>query len=254
MTNSTYVPLQGALNLRDIGGYAADGGRIRRGVVFRSDHLSTLTEADLDTIDQLGIRSVFDFRGQHEIELQPSRLWPSVNNHVLVPITGDTVQEKTFVERVVARELTRVTDTEVGASYITMLEQRGYRFATVLESIAQTDQRPILFHCTAGKDRTGLAAALIHGLCGVSREDIVYDFELSNTYRLPSRISELRAQFEQLGIDIEPLVPAISAPPQAMHMALDHLDAKHGGVREYLTHSLGLNAHQVDAIRSALIE
>lgn len=254
MTDSTHIPLEGALNLRDIGGYTADGGRVRRGIVFRSDNLNTLTDADLETFDRLGIRSVFDFRGPREIELQPSRLWRSVSNHVNLPITGDTVQEKTFIERVMSGELREVKVDEVGANYVTILENRCDKFAAVLTSIASSERRPILFHCTAGKDRTGLAAALIHGLCGVSREDIVHDYGLSDKFRLASRKAALRERFEPHGIDIEPLIPAISAPRQAMHIALDHLESEHGGIHAYVIKSLGIDQQTVNTIREVLIE
>jgi protein-tyrosine phosphatase len=254
VAESTHIPLEGALNLRDLGGYQADGGHFRRGIVFRSDNLNTLTDADLAKIDGLGIRSVFDFRGPREIEQQPSRLWSSVSNHVSLPITGDTVQEKTFIERVLAGELTEVRVDEVGANYVTILEDRGDRFAHVLTSIAAEDHSPILFHCTAGKDRTGLAAALIHGLCGVSREDIVHDYGLSDKYRLGPRKAELTAQFEPHGIDIEPLIPGISAPIEAMQMALDHLESQHGGIRAYVIKSLGVDERTVDNIRKVLID
>jgi protein-tyrosine phosphatase len=249
----THIPLEGALNLRDIGGYTADGGTVRRGLVFRSDNLNTLTDNDLATINALGIRSVFDFRGDREVELQPSRLWDSVDNHVHLPIAGDTVQEKTFVEMVEAKEITEVTDTKVGEDYVSMLEDKGDRFATVLRSIVIDDHGPILFHCTAGKDRTGLAAAIIHGLCGVSRQDIVSDYEMSNALRLPSRQAELTRQFEPMGIDIEPLLPAISAPPKAMHMALDHLESTHGSVTGYVVKVLGIAEQDVNRIRSRMI-
>ena len=254
MTHSTLIPLEGALNLRDIGGYAAEGGTIRRGIVFRSDNLNTLTDADLATIDELGIRSVFDFRGDREVELEPSRFWTSVSNPVRRPISGNTARDKTFVERVESREVTEVTDVEVGVSYVNMLERHGHRFARVLETITVTELCPILFHCSAGKDRTGLTAAIIHGVCGVSRDDIVHDFALSNTYRLPKRMAELRARFEPQGIDLDPLIPAISAPPQAMHVALDHLDSKYGSVEDYVTGVLGLDERIVETIRSVLIE
>ena len=251
---TTHIPLDGALNRRDIGGYRGhDGANLKTGLVFRSDNLNTLTDADLEVFDGLGVRSVFDFRGDREVELQPSRFWSCVDNPVRVPIADDTVQEKTFVERVEARELVEVTDTEVGESYISILEEKGHQFGPVLRAIASPTRRPLLFHCTAGKDRTGLAAALIHGICGVSRDDIIHDFELSNTYRLPTRLAALKDRFEPMGIDIEPLIPALGAPPEAMEMALDHLEANHGGVDGYVVGQLGLSTATTDAVRAALL-
>jgi len=251
---TTHIPLEGALNLRDISGYDGhDGATVNPGIVFRSDNLNTLTDADLAVFNGLGIRSVFDFRGDREVELQPSRFWSAVDNPVRLPIAEDTVQEKTFIEKVESGELVEVTDTDVGESYIMILEEKGHRFAPVLEAIASPSQRPLLFHCTAGKDRTGLAAALIHGICGVSRDDIVHDFELSNTYRLPSRLAALKERFDPMGIDIDPLIPALGAPPRAMHMALDHLEANHGGVVGFVADRLGVSDETIEGIRATLL-
>ena len=252
---TTHIPLEGAHNLRDVGGYAGlDGAILNTGIVFRSDNLNTLTDADLDVFNSLGIRSVFDFRGDREVELQPSRFWQAVDNPVRVPIADDAVQEKTFIERVEARELTQVTDTEVGESYISILEEKGHQFVPVLQAVASASHQPLLFHCTAGKDRTGLAAALIHGICGVSRDDIVHDFDLSNTFRLPARLAVLKERFEPMGIDVEPLIPALGAPPKAMHMALDHLEEKHGSINGFVTTGLGVSASTIDNIMTTLLE
>lgn len=253
MSTGARVELEGALNLRDIGGYAGDGGRVRRGVVFRSDNFHTLSDADLDVIDGLGIRAVFDFRGDREVELQPSRLWAAAEHVVRVPIAGDTVQEKTFIERVESRELVEITEEEVGESYVEILEERGHQFVPVLEAIVAETHTPLVYHCTAGKDRTGLATALIHGLCGVDRSDIVADFALSNTYRLPFRVAALRERLEPQGIDVERLVPGLGAPEAAMHMALDHLDRTHGGIRGYVRSRLGIHDDTIEAIATTLI-
>jgi protein-tyrosine phosphatase len=254
MTNTTHIPLEGALNLRDIGGYTGhDGATLARGIVFRSDNLNTLTDNDLVRFDELGIRSVFDFRGDREVELQPSRFWSSVNNPVRLPISDENVQEKTLVEKIESRELTEVTDADVAESYVSILESNGHQFAPLLHAIADDTKRPLLFHCTAGKDRTGLAAALIHSICGVSRADIVADFELSNEYRLKPRLEALRQRFDPQGIDLTPLIPALGAPPLAMHEALDHLEAEHDGVMGFITNRLGVDNHTIAAIQSTLL-
>ena len=95
---ATHIPLEGALNLRDVGGYRTPRGSVATGVVFRSDNLAELTDADLATFDRLGIKSVYDFRGDREVELQPSRYWSSVEHRIRVPISEDRVQEKSFIE------------------------------------------------------------------------------------------------------------------------------------------------------------
>jgi len=258
--SSTLVDLDGTHNLRDIGGYAtATGSSIALGRVYRSDHLNLLTDEDLDVLDGLGINSVFDFRGGREIELQPSRLWSAVETHVHLPIaddnpspTGEIVQEKGFLEKVESGELVEVTEADVADTYINILEAHSPKFVPVLEAIAAR-RGALLFHCTAGKDRTGLATALIHGLCGVSREDIVHDFALSNVLRLPHRLAVLRPRFAAIGVDIEPLIPALAAPESAMHAALDHIDSEHGGIHGYVTETLAVAPRTVELLQAALV-
>jgi len=258
--SETLVDLDGTHNLRDIGGYhVSDGSTITLGRVFRSDHLNLLSDPDLEVLNSLGISSVFDFRGDREVELQPSRLWSAVETHVHLPIAGDKaspngeiVQEKGFLEKVESGELTEVTEADVADTYISILETHGPKFVPVLEEIAAR-RGAVLFHCTAGKDRTGLAAALIHGLCGVSRDDIVHDFALSNQHRLPHRLAVLRPRFAALGIDIEPLIPALAAPESAMISALNHIESEHGGVHGYVTGTLAVEARTVELLQAALV-
>jgi len=259
--SNTLVDLDGTHNLRDVGGYpTTSGSGISLGKVYRSDHLNLLTDADLEVLDGLGINSVFDFRGAREVELQPSRLWSVVETHVHLPIvdedaispTGEIVQEKGFLEKVESGELVEVTEADVAETYIRILETHGQKFVPVLEAIA-AQRGAVLFHCTAGKDRTGLATALIHGLCGVGRDDIVHDFALSNRHRLPHRLAVLRPRLAAIGIDIEPLIPALAAPESAMRAALDHLDSKHGGIHGYVTGALGVDPRTVELLQATLV-
>ena len=252
-SSSTHIPLEGALNLRDIGGYATPSGSVTTGVVFRSDNLAELTDADLATFDRLGIRAVYDFRGDREVELQPSRFWSTVVHPIRVPISEDQVQEKSFVEKVEARELVSVSEEEVGESYISILEDKGHQFAPVLEAIGSDDHVPVLFHCTAGKDRTGLAAALILEICGVDRATVLDDYELTNELRAYRRVEQLRPSLEEAGVDVEAVWPALSAPRSALEMTLAHLDDSHGGSSGYLSNTLGFGDDGVETLRGLLI-
>lgn len=254
-TNNTLIRLEGTLNTRDIGGYRASTDihtTVRRGVAFRSDNLYELSDRDLAAMDALGISSVFDFRSDREVDNQPSRLWPRVDNHVHVPITSGEADGKGFIELVTSGELVEVTEADVAETYIRILEQCGPQFEPVFAAIAARTS-PVLFHCTAGKDRTGLATALLHGVCGVSRQDIIDDFTLSNRYRLPTRLDVLRPRFAAMGVDIEPLIPALAAPDSAMTAALDHLEERYGDFDKYLTGPVGMSSETVGLLRTALL-
>ena len=250
----TLVVLEGAMNLRDVGGYrAGDGTAVVRGQVFRSDHLATLTDTDHAVLCALGITTVLDLRHDAEVDEQPSRLWSTVLHHERVPMADELAQQGSFVERVLNGHFQNLTDETVADLYLDLLERHAVRFGTVLTRIADPDRRPVVFHCTAGKDRTGLATALLHEVLGVAREDVLDDYELSRRYRTDRRVAELRPVFEERGVDIEAVMPILSAPRTALAGALGRLDEQ-GGAVAYLTGAAGMHPDTIAALRDQLLE
>lgn len=254
MPPETLIPLAGAMNFRDVGGYpTADGRTVRREMVYRSDHLNELTEDDLVELSSRGIRTVIDLRHPREVANRPSRLWPGVLDHLHEPMGGELVQQKDFIDLVMSGEVTAVTSEEVADSYVGMLVDHAQAFGRVLRTLADLDQVPAVYHCTAGKDRTGLTTALLHRLLGVSREDVIVDFELSNPYRALKRIEQLRPTLVERGVDVEAIMPALSAPAEAMGSLLDHLDSDLGGVEVYLLEVAGLDTGTLTTLREQLL-
>jgi protein-tyrosine phosphatase len=248
----TRLAVEGTLNLRDVGGYpTADGRVVRRGRLFRSDHLNGVTDDGLRALDALGLRTVLDLRVPHERERQPSRLPDGVDVHHVNPFTGGSALTD-VLEDIRAGRVTSVTEDDVADGYRTMLADAGVMFASVVLVAGQADRLPALFHCTAGKDRTGIAAAIVHRLLGVADDVIATDFELTNQYRSPVRIAQIRPELEALGLDVEDFRPAFSAPVSALRAALDWLDAA-GGVEAYLTDACGLATTDLDAARAAML-
>ena len=121
-----------------------------------------------------------------------------------------------------AGEIEEVTIDDVAASYVEMLTRHADGFARAVEALL--DPRPALFHCTAGKDRTGLLAMLLLAAVGVGEPDIITDYGLTNRYRAQRRIDQLRPAFERQGLDIERFRPALGAPEAAMLHALAWLN------------------------------
>ncbi len=247
------LPVEGTLNFRDVGGYAtADGRRMRTGVVFRSDHLNTVTDDGLAVFSTLGLRRVVDLRMPSERERQPSRL-PDGLEVVLGHDSGaDSAAQVEIMEEIKAGRVAGVTDDDIAVMYTDMLRDATFMFATVLSTVAQAATHPVLFHCTAGKDRTGLSAALIQRLCGVPDASIEQDYTLTNPYRAETRFAQLRAELESLGIDMELVRPLIGAPLSALRVALAWLD-DNGGTEAYVTGHLGLDRATVATLRDALV-
>jgi len=249
------VALEGALNCRDLGGYTTSDGRVTRwGRVYRSDGLDQLTEADLDLIADLGIRLVIDFRIDREVDLAPSRLpdHPELRRQRL-PI-GDEVAGQTVIERIQSGDITSYSAEQVAATYEAILEEAAHEFGIAMTHAADPANHPMMFHCTAGKDRTGLMAMLLLGALGVSDEEIARDYELTTHYRSSKRLVVLRPQLEAAGVDVEAVLPFLTAQAPVMAATIAALEARHGSIESYLTGPAALSGETLADLRAHLTE
>jgi protein-tyrosine phosphatase len=250
------VPLEGAANFRDLGGYrTADGGRTRWGLVFRSDALHALTVEDAALVGRLGLRVVYDLRGDHERRRHPSVELPDGDvRRVLLGIGGAAGESKEITERILDGEIPEITEEFLVGAYQQMAERDPTTFVALLTGLTDPDGLPALFHCTAGKDRTGMTAALLLRLLGVDEETVLDDYELSTAHWSEHRIALLRPSFERAGIDIERFRPLFVAPRVAMASLLSILRDAHGGVEGYLVEAGGMDPEAVAELRRLLVQ
>ncbi|WP_022978573.1 tyrosine-protein phosphatase [Nevskia ramosa] len=242
------LPLSGAVNFRDLGGYeTVDGRRLRWGRVFRSDSLAELGDADLALLQSLGLRTVCDLRGEPEREHKPNRpLGATVTTHAIgfMPHGGEEL-------------LAGARDGSIDPSEIEIRVQDIYRrfvieqsasFARLLRLIADADSLPLVFHCTSGRDRTGFATAMLLSALGVPRTTIEADYRLSNDYR--------RDLTFQLGGIVAPEVMAAltQAHPSYLTAALTTIDQHHGSAERYLREALGLDDTTRARLEALLLE
>jgi protein-tyrosine phosphatase len=250
------VALEGALNWRDLGGYpTADGHVTKWDRVFRADGLDQLTDADLTVIADLGIKLVVDFRVDREVDEFPSRLpdHPELRRQRL-PIGGDEVEGRSVLETIRAGDLRVYTIEEMAGVYERLLEQSALNFGEVIIHAADPANHPMVFHCTAGKDRTGLMAMLLLGALGVSDEDIVVDYELTTHYRSNKRLAVLGPELEKVGVDIEAVRPFLTAQAPVMAATIEQLKAKYGTIEGYLLHEAELDPSTLIELRAALLD
>jgi protein-tyrosine phosphatase len=248
------VPLAGTLNFRDIGGYpAADGRRVRWGSVFRSDHLGGLVEDDIERLDRLGVRTVVDFQGAHERADAPRPVLPEGMRRVDRPIIDGPADGVTFYDRVMQGEITRFDAADLATFYLRTLERSAAVFGEVLALIADPGAHAVVFHCRAGKDRTGLTAALLLGALGVSDEDILDDYELTNRFRSEVRIEVLRPELREHGIDIDDFLALFLAQRASLEGALTGLRRRHGSIEGYLREAAGLDDAVLADLRRHLL-
>ena len=207
------LPFEACENFRELGGYTGCGGRhVKYGAFYRSPALANIkTPADRARFEALGVRTVFDFRSEKERTLAPDPDFPGVVNIPASAMLAEDGSEVDFdLEKLLRSEDgIRMLTEGVHESYARMpFGNPAYR---ALFGAIRAGQTPILFHCTAGKDRTGVAAALILKALGVSREDIVEDYLLTNACRTTGR-DQFRGMLERAGL---PAAQAQQVTPQA---------------------------------------
>src|SRR6267142_534723 len=230
-----HLSLAGASNFRDLGGYPARSGRIVRWrQIFRSNHLGHLTDDDIAVVRGLGVRSAFDFRGAEERQAALC-LMNDVTVHSL-PVEPTVVAAL----RAIAASGTQLsTDHAVEVmrdSYRNYVQQNTPRFRALFAHLLE-DRAPLVIHCTAGKDRTGFACALILHALGVPDELIAEDYLLTNRFyrRDPTASSDLPEEVKQVLARVE---------ASFLAAAFDAIRADYGNLENYLSDGLGLGASE----------
>ena len=249
-----HVRLEGNYNLRDLGGYeTADGRVVKTGRLFRSDELHGLTDADLDVIAELGVRVMFDLRNEEERRLKPNRIPPDVVVHERQAPPQEK-QGRTLEEQVAQGERPiQADDDEFGAVYVALLTYLGKELRHIVELAAEADEKPLLFHCVAGKDRTGIAAAILLGLLGVPDETILDDYELTTQLWTPYRLEQLADFIAEHGLDADNMRMIASARRPVLQKALDHIHATWGTYETYAVDQLGVDQKVVANLRDSLL-
>lgn len=245
LTPTRSLSLTGASNFRDLGGYAGQGGQlVRWRRLFRSDHLAALTPDDRAQLSSLGLTRVCDFRGESERARLVCAL-PGVVVHSL-PIEPTVVQRMS--EMLAAGHPLTAPETVhlMQQTYRAFVHDNSSRFAELFDHLLDNDA-PLVFHCTAGKDRTGFAAALILLALGVPRPVVMQDYLLTNDlFRMP-KTSPGRASQEVLDVLWRVQADFLDA-------ALHAVDADFGGVQLYLEQALGLNSKKQERLATLYLQ
>jgi protein-tyrosine phosphatase len=239
------IELEGVTNFRDLGGYQTEAGdSVKWRTIFRSDTLSSLTDADVETVCRLGVNTAVDLRYGDERQLEPSRFL----GHAQVEVLEMGLNERpnasfldSFEASPDAAETARIYLTENYRNY-PFLYARGY--GTLMRRLAGGER--VIVHCTAGKDRAGTAAALVLAALGVPRETVFEDYLLTNNYWD-------RAGRERPGMDSETVASIFSAREEYLHAAFSAIEDRCGTVETYLEEVLGLDSPALSALRAACL-
>lgn len=250
------LSLQGASNFRDAGGYrTTDGRRVKWGVIYRSAELSGLTPADQAFLNALGVRTIVDLRSTSERKAQPTALPADASIRI---VSHDYQMDmgpfaKAFAGGVDA-EKARTTMRDF---YPGVLDSHAEHFRDVFQALLK-GEGPVLYHCSAGKDRTGVTTALVLTALGVPRDTVVADYLLSNKYyAMPVETAVQRAGsaemsfFSRLPPDVARVFAGVEA--EYLQAVFTEIERRHGGVEVYLQ-TLGVGPEELTRLRTTYLE
>jgi len=239
-----HIPLEGSVNFRDLGGYeGVDGRTLKWRRLFRADSLSHLTERDHVVVRKLGIATVIDLRTDSEVARDAFDTTATPVRFHRAPLLKTTHRPEEFKD----------SPFLLSETYITMLNDAGHEIAGAVEVVADPESGPVIFHCAAGKDRTGVLAALLLGLLGVSEDVIIEDYALTARAmtalreRMIERRPEIKDRIAQLGD------PILSADPNNMRRLFAIVDEQWGSIDAYAA-SIGISEETIAALREKLLE
>ena len=245
------LPLPGGVNFRDMGGYRTNDGRlVRWGQVYRAGSLAELSDEDVAYLQRLGLRLSCDLRSPDEVADHPDRLPPGAEARHL-PIAAEVGRLRRAVTLLRKRHRIQELLQQV---YTVMIDQNGPIFAGVIRTAADPAHRPLVIHCTAGKDRTGLAAALMLLALGVPEETVIADYTLSNQ-AFDILAGRMRPEMERLyafGFGEVQVRPFLLAEARTLAGALAHLRRRYGSVEWYLLRA-GLDEATLERLRETLL-
>ncbi len=240
------VELEAVHNFRDLGGYPArDGSVTRWHQLYRADGLYRLTAADIETVRALGLRTVVDLRSNAEIEKWGTFPRQAIEvNFTHHPVIDQTWELDSQADR---------TDHEFLVwAYQQMLQVGWQRFATAIEELAQPGALPAVFHCAAGKDRTGLLAAMVLESLGVPRTVVLADYELTVEGIVRMR-SWVELNHPEMAVRMAETPSAfLMALPAALGEVLDGLAQQHGTIDAYVR-SIGVSAAALQSLADQLL-
>ncbi len=247
------VPLSTTYNTRDLGGYVGrDERRVLWRQLYRSDRFGELTDDDHGRLSALDWVLVCDYRADEEAEAHPSLLPPTIEVR-RVPMADPREHQRVGLDDILSGSVPSYTADDMAEGYIAMLDGHASDLAGVIALAADPLNRPMAFHCTAGKDRTGITAALVLWVLGVDRQTVLHDYDLTNHHRSGRRLAELGPELDAAGVDVDAVLAFFTAPRRALEAALEHLVAEHGSVVEYLLGPGRMGAKTIDILRAELL-
>ena len=237
------LSLTGSPNFRDCGGYFSDDfGQVRWGYIYRSGQLSALDQGDVKVIESLDLDLIFDFRRQDEQNMEPSQL-PKTRLPNLISLPINPGSSMAFYEQLdsLAEDGEHAVFEFMREINRDFVDSHSAAFGKMFEEILSVEDCRFLFHCSAGKDRTGFAAALILYSLGVPMDQIEHDYMLTNRYFLASQeVANLQKKYGIEHLPEKALFPMLDVKYEYIRSAFEHVIKEYSSMDNYLSKALGL--------------
>ncbi|MEO0899288.1 MAG: tyrosine-protein phosphatase [Bacteroidota bacterium] len=250
-----HVPVKGSPNIREVGGvFTKDGYQLKWGKVYRSGNTSGVTEADFDLLKTMAIRTIIDFRAPFEITEDPDK-WPgldqinSIHNQIGV---GDSTKDRMDWLKEMKKDDFDPNQMLIEGNRNFVLENTG-PYSNFMKLFLEEENYPILYHCSAGKDRAGFGTLSLLMALGVDSATAVQDYLMSNYYRFDSTEDQLKKAATFLGVPPEKLRPIMNVKPEFIHAAFEAVTEKYGDFDTYLCEGLGICKTEREKLKGMLL-
>ncbi|MBA4197379.1 MAG: hypothetical protein C0459_07480 [Chitinophaga sp.] len=242
------VYLQGCVNFRDIGGYKTSTNKtVKWGKIYRSAEINKLTQQDINELEKRNITTDIDFRGLEEAKKAPDAVWKNVD-YIRCGAGSETNMNWIQALR------TATNGDSLMITYYEKIDSLGLRYKTLFSKLlTQKNNEAIVYHCTAGKDRTGIATALILYTLGVPMQKIFEDYEASNYYRQADN-NRMIQMISTMGTNKNVAESIVTVKASFLQATLNKIITQYGSVDNFLEKELGIGAKEKAMLQSKFLE
>ncbi len=255
--NGEAVEIDGVINFRDVGGYYIKKNRqvVKKGLLYRSGHLSDLSEEGIYQIKNLGIKAIYDLRTGKEIKRKPDRILEGIKyNHF--PIYNEDEEPGGIWHAISRHNLKEYWDN---FNIYVLADGKAKRYGALFSEIADSEG-PVLIHCSAGKDRVGIGVSLFLLMLGVSEDVVISDYTKSNLY-FPQILAHAQSRYDEhklftslLNMQAIDLQDFYLARGSTLKAVVDYLILTYGSIDNYLIDKAGLESSKLKKLRRRLVE
>lgn len=267
------LPLEGAINVRDMGGFkTTDGKSVKWGVLYRGDQLSKLTELDIQILERIGLKTIVDYRSEHECTINPNKDINGVKTYHCDPKSSfsEAAAQANDIHEENANLVNALENGSVDVKYINgsgkkvmesyedlvVSEASQICYGTLLKVLSDRTNAPLLHHCRGGKDRTGFGSLLILMLLNVKESDIVMDYIITGIVR--TKRNELKYSHYRSLTDnkdyLDYLMSLIDTKAEYIQAAIDKIKKEYGTMENYAKEFFQLSDQEIQAIREYYVE